>query len=74
MTCKTCGGSGEIGYTENQSPLGSGEYWPMYMTDVCPDCVEKGICPRCDIKMDFNNEKDCHICPKCGYNESEGVA
>lgn len=73
MTCKTCEGTGGVGWYENHSPYGSGQDWSMYMTDLCPDCADKGLCPKCDIKMTFNEEKFCYFCSNCGYDESEGV-
>ena len=71
MICKTCGGSGLITYQENQSPLGSGEYWPMTMTDECPDCIGKGKCPRCGYYNDFENQDSPLKCTHCGWTEDE---
>jgi DnaJ-class molecular chaperone len=68
MTCKKCNGSGGIGYYENQSPLGSGLNWPMYMEDVCPECVEKGICPKCDKAMKYSEKHDAYFCPVHGWD------
>ena len=48
--CKKCHGTGEVSWQENQSPLGSGCYWPETFTDFCEDCIGKGICPRCGKK------------------------
>lgn len=45
--CRTCGGWGVITHTENQSPIGSGYYWPETLADPCDDCTGKGKCPRC---------------------------
>jgi hypothetical protein len=39
--CPVCGKKDSLAYsqwTENQSPLGSGEYWPMEMSDFEQDC------------------------------------
>lgn len=53
--CRTCGGSGTVFWTENQSPLGSGHYWPMHMSDSClcivPDDIEEMVCPRCGERI-----------------------
>ena len=40
--CRTCMGAGEIPYTEAIRVLGS---------DPCPDCAEKGKCPRCGSNL-----------------------
>jgi len=46
--CRHCDGWGVTEYTENQSPIGSGEYWPMQMTEPCI-CLDgdEMVCPRC---------------------------
>jgi len=46
--CKACEGAGELHWTENQSPFGSGENWPMEMGDIC-GCIESNTCPRCGL-------------------------
>jgi DnaJ-class molecular chaperone len=61
MTCKKCHGSGGTGYYVN---------WPMYMEDVCPECVEKGICPKCDETMKWNEENNAYFCHVHGWDGS----
>lgn len=63
MSCKTCGGTGTIGFYENESPLGSGQNWPMYKEDFCPDCVEKDMCPKCGKKGEWAD--GTFRCAKC---------
>jgi hypothetical protein len=46
-SCRACQGTGQVSWRENQSPLGSGTYWPMDMSATCAECWEWGICPRC---------------------------
>lgn len=71
MTCETCNGTGGIGHYENGAPFGGGN-WPMWIADSCPNCVEKGICPRCDKEMFLDKNKVCYVCHNCGYDESKG--
>lgn len=69
--CKTCGGSGEIHYRENQSPIGSGERWMMDEVDICPECIENGICPLCGEEFNWQGKEwdlDFSFCKKCGYD------
>ena len=70
MVCKTCEGTGGITSTINGALFGAG-YWPMDYGEPCPDCVEKGLCPRCETKM---NELDSgtYRCLKCGWDEATG--
>ena len=70
--CHTCGGNGITCYTYDPSPAGvclsSG--W-MIDCDPCPDCLERGICPRCGEEAwgddDFDGEPV--TCPHCGWQE-----
>jgi predicted amidophosphoribosyltransferase len=41
------------------------------MEDVCPACVEKGICPKCDKTMKRYEEHDAYFCPVHGWDGSE---
>ena len=61
MTCKKCKGTGSI--------LGDR---PTWVPDVCPSCVEKGICPKCSIKMIYDDDTAAVRCPSCGYDEATG--
>lgn len=72
MVCKKCNGTGGISTMINAAPYGSGHYWPMEDGEPCPDCVEKEICPKCDIQMDLNQIDYTLKCPKCGYNSGVG--
>ena len=45
--CKKCHGTGELSWQENQSPLGSGLYWPETITEFCEECTGQGLCPHC---------------------------
>lgn len=72
--CESCGGHGMITWRENQSPLGSGEYWPMDFSEPCDKCFEKGVCPRCGL-MGFPedwDEKAPEACTKCGWTVKDG--
>jgi hypothetical protein len=63
-SCLKCQATGWISWTENGAPFGEG-YWPMPMTDICPDCIEKGICPRCGFTGSLNEEGT--ECCDCGW-------
>ena len=71
MTCRTCGGTGGITSTINGAPYGAG-YWPMDYGEPCPDCVEMGICPKCDSRMVFDVDSGAYRCPVCGYDDLTG--
>ena len=68
--CKYCGGWGGSYSTYDPSPsgvsLGSG-----YMIDIdpCPECCEKGNCPRCgEHILDPVETEDWENCPHCGFD------
>ena len=67
MVCRTCGGTGGITSTKN----GAG-YWAMDYGEPCPDCVEIGICPRCETEMKEVDDSGSYCCPKCGWDEATG--
>ena len=69
--CKKCGGWGEGHWTENQSPIGSGQNWSMDMADVC-ECVESGKCPRCGAENAIDEEGQ-GPCPACNWNNDDGM-
>jgi len=59
--CRTCGGQGSHTYWENVAGDGGSH---MQMAESCPDCTEKGICPRCG-KTSLNEE--CDSCTNCAW-------
>ena len=73
--CQKCGGAGYTYYEYDPSPAGVA-LSPGTMTDAdpCPDCIEKGKCPRCG-KVVFSIEDwddgEPVICPECGWNEEK---
>lgn len=68
--CPKCKGWGEISYTQNQAPLGSGHYWPETLTEPC-SCVEEGICPRCAATpLQESGNSGGTVCPKCGWDST----
>ena len=70
MRCRTCRGTGQVSWYENQSPLGS-ENWPMLMYDVCPNCIEKGKCPQCGYYNGFENKDSPLKCERCGWSDEK---
>lgn len=73
--CQSCLASGEVHWSENAAPWGSGENWPMQMSDICSACLSNGKCPRCG-KATFEDEEDFEDleCSACGWKPSaEGL-
>lgn len=68
--CQFCGGhGGHISYYD-PSPAGMslGSGW-MLDYEPCPECIEKGICPRCGAKFDGDPEcDDFDVCDECGFS------
>jgi hypothetical protein len=65
MTCQRCGGEGLEEYIEYH-PYGStvaGEH----LMEPCPECFERGICPRCDEKDAFVSDETGEQCGHCGW-------
>ena len=78
--CKTCGGSGAVGYYDD--PIGEPWSSPQWLEEPC-DCVEDGICPRCGkhavvwltsletfnrgIEHDYIPYPDTPFCALCGW-------
>jgi hypothetical protein len=70
--CRACGGWGTSAYSVNQSPLGSGGYWPETFEDPCPHCAEQGRCGRCGGVLPGSEEGEVP-CPHCGWNFDDGL-
>ena len=71
--CKKCDGDGFQRWTENQSPIGSGYYWPEPFSEPCA-CLEQDQCPRCQRAMDIEEdwEWDNEVtCPHCGWRSGD---
>ena len=66
LPCLTCNGTGVISFTENGAPYGAG-YWPMDVSDICPDCLDSGFCPGCHLEIPENLEEQ-YKCSRCDYN------
>jgi hypothetical protein len=78
--CTTCGGWGQFCWSENQSPLGSGENWPMEMFEPCEACIGQGLCGRCGAQLtlsapeDPEDEAEFELpCPNCGWKCDSGL-
>ncbi len=72
--CKTCNGNGVVTWQENQSPLGSGQYWPETFRESCHICINNGICPRCHGDS-IHSDEDGNLtepCTVCGWTEKNG--
>lgn len=77
--CKTCKGVGGWVDTFDPSPagvpLGAGV---MHDCDPCPDCVERGICPRCGQPGLTDEERGDDStgegpCKQCGWNHDDAL-
>jgi hypothetical protein len=68
--CTICHGGGILSYSENQSPLGSGEVWMMESSDLCT-CIENDLCPRCGAKGTLTEDEETP-CSSCGWNWGKG--
>ena len=66
--CRTCMGWGA---------LYSGIEYGKPVVDPCPDCSDKGRCPRCghQIYSEPSDWDDDTTCPECGWREgaTEGI-
>ncbi len=70
--CRTCCGAGNTCWTEDPSPAGiSLSSGSLVFCDPCPDCLERGICPRCGQQVWDSNDftGDPVACPECGWRE-----
>lgn len=70
--CKKCRGWGGFASTYDPSPAGvSLSPGFMYDFDVCPACVEEGICPRCGEQ---SLDEEGNVCSSCGWtSDDEGL-
>ena len=69
--CHTCYGSGFL-ETRDSVPYGSTNV-TLVGEDPCPQCVEKGICPRCGKFLIFDPDNDeREICVFCKWDEKNG--
>lgn len=72
--CRHCGGWGGFESTYDPSPGGVGlspGYYYDY--DLCPECCEKGICPRCGELIINPEDMDGEplVCKSCGWDEED---
>ena len=63
--CERCNGSGFIEYQDD--PSGLPGLFAMTFTDVCPECLDKGLCPQCGTELAWDDH-----CPGCGWADGEG--
>lgn len=75
MTCQRCNGTGWLFYEDDPSPAGV-SLSPGMMTfiDPCPDCMEKGICPKCGgVLGEADDDGNCK-CTACDYDSKVAEA
>lgn len=70
-SCKTCGATGEVHWTENGAPHGEG-FWPMDMADFCESCIGKGVCPRCGVVNGTDWAENEGACKNCKWTPEIG--
>lgn len=70
--CKKCEGWGGKWTKFDPSPPGVA-LAPGYMWDFdpCPDCVDQGICPRCQKTLDMDMREEFFICHDCGWTDED---
>jgi hypothetical protein len=69
--CPKCMGGGQLEYTDNGAPFGSGLYWPMQIRDLC-SCIEDGHCPRCGgtrLELKSSETHEWYTCLDCEWDE-----
>ena len=72
--CTSCGGWGGYSVAGCSVPYGSTYVNLPDETEVCPDCLEEGICPRCGERTMVDQDSDAEHCTSCGWNWDEGGA
>ena len=77
LYCQSCDATGLVCWSENQSPLGSGMYWPEEFEEPCEQCILKGKCPRCRHQHDKDwGYDECgeiyKACELCGWEWNKG--
>jgi hypothetical protein len=73
--CQACRGHGGGVIAYDPSPAGvSLSQGCMYDFEPCPECYDKGICPRCAKPMVANMDEDLPAnCPHCGWKQGQGA-
>lgn len=67
--CLHCAGWGFIEYEDDPSPPGvSLRPGTMTFSDLCPECTDLGLCPRCKTELVWDTEKKDDVCPKCEWH------
>jgi DnaJ-class molecular chaperone len=61
MACKSCGGEGSSPHIEDD------EHHFEITEEPCPECFERGICPRCDNADAFVSDETGEQCGHCGW-------
>jgi hypothetical protein len=78
--CKRCGGWGGFASTYDPSPSGvTLGHGVMHDFDTCPDCIDKGLCPRCGKELTIGPNVRAHpglesittLCPACRWQDNE---
>lgn len=69
--CKRCGGWGGFASTSDHGTI--------VEFDTCPDCIDKGLCPRCgqeliigpDVRAHPGLESITTLCPACRWRDDD---
>lgn len=72
-TCPTCGGTGGAVSAGCSVPYGMGSVNLPDEFDICPDCIEEGICPRCGKQTMADQDSDAEHCTACGWTWGESL-
>lgn len=71
--CQECHGAGGKAVKYDPSPAGVA-LSPGYYTEFepCPECYDKGVCPRCAGKMAGEGDEIPETCPHCQWKVAGG--
>ena len=65
--CASCGGWGATVVVGCSVPYGNTSVNLPDEVDICPDCLEQGICPRCGEHSMVDQDSDAEHCTSCGW-------
>ena len=67
MSCRTCHGLGTVETTDFVD-YGTTAI-PLTSDEPCPTCLERGLCPKCDVRLEWLDVQEYYICEACGWSE-----
>lgn len=71
-SCKVCGATGVVVGPGCSVPYGSTNVNLPDEEDLCPECEEKGLCPRCAGPRVWDEVAEAFLaCPTCGFHNDK---